>query len=118
MNPFATKFDITSPISEIASKHPAKLKEGATSVFRTIEEIIPTPTTETSIAGRVLLHRSFGKICFATISDGTGKMQILFARENCSINVDGKSISTLGEDLSAYKFAEKLIDLGDFIGVK
>ncbi|MBP6981661.1 lysine--tRNA ligase [Candidatus Gracilibacteria bacterium] len=103
-----------------------------------------------------MLHRSFGKICFATISDGTGRMQILFARENCSINVDGKSISilnessqngrsldeegvpqgvvsgnttseetdggvqktTFSETLSAYKFAEKLIDLGDFIGVK
>ncbi len=89
VNPFATKFDITSPISEIAIKYPAKLEEGGVSGFRTIEAIIPTPTDETSIAGRVLLHRSFGKICFATISDGTGKMQILFARENCSINVDG-----------------------------
>lgn len=68
-----------------------------------------------------MLHRSFGKICFATINDGTGKMQILFARENCSINVDGDIKNELlgeAEPLSAYKFAEKLIDLGDFIGAR
>jgi hypothetical protein len=102
-----------------------------------------------------MLHRSFGKICFATISDGTGRIQILFARENCQINVDGKlrndiapnppdrgedssaSVTNQGglfsetgeippptpphrgatepETITAYKFAEKLIDLGDFI---
>ncbi|MBP9779934.1 lysine--tRNA ligase [Candidatus Gracilibacteria bacterium] len=103
-----------------------------------------------------MLHRSFGKICFASISDGTGRIQILFSRKNCSINIDGNSLSIIGESsqngsnlseegvpqgavshntanegtdggtqrttfsepLSAYKFAEKLIDLGDFIGVK
>lgn len=86
-----------------------------------------------------MLHRSFGKICFATISDGTGRMQILFSRENCSISIDGvghtelvpvilsetKDPGTLDSSqaqndgsTSAYKFAEKLIDLGDFIGVR
>lgn len=88
-----------------------------------------------------MLHRSFGKICFASISDGTGRIQVLFSRENCSIVVDGKTVSEISplvgetqegypiqpplqgeesksEPLSAYKFAEKLIDLGDFIGVR
>jgi lysyl-tRNA synthetase class II len=83
-----------------------------------------------------MLHRSFGKICFASISDGTGRIQILFSRENCSINVDEEiknelipvilkkegskieSTETLDSSqaqndgsTSAYKFAEKLIDL-------
>jgi lysyl-tRNA synthetase, class II len=89
-----------------------------------------------------MLHRSFGKICFASISDGTGRIQILFSRENCSIVVDGTRQTTLlpvilngvkdlgasetldssqaqnDGSISAYKFAEKLIDLGDFIGVR
>lgn len=68
-----------------------------------------------------MLHRSFGKICFASISDGTDRIQILFSRENCSIIVDGEKKTELmgeAEPISAYKFAEKLIDLGDFIGVK
>ena len=84
-----------------------------------------------------MLHRSFGKICFASISDGTDRIQILFSRENCSIRLtpspspegDGnnktESIVTpslkekgTGDEVTAYKFAEKLLDLGDFIGVR
>lgn len=63
--------------------------------YRSIEDIIPAPTSNIALAGRVMLHRSFGKICFATINDGTGKIQILFSRENCSIHVDGISHAEL-----------------------
>ena len=82
--------------------------------------MIATPASDISIAGRVVLHRSFGKICFATIADGSDRIQVLFSRENCSIVVDGaKKTELIGETeaVTAYKFAEKLIDLGDFIGV-
>lgn len=68
-----------------------------------------------------MLHRSFGKICFATLSDGTGRMQVLFSRENCSIVVDGVYQTELtgeADPVTAYKFAEKLIDLGDFVGIR
>ena len=123
VNPFATKFNITSSLGNILSKYPSSIDiaGGAMSEFRTVEEIISAPKSEVALAGRVMLHRSFGKICFATISDGTGKIQILFSRENCNINVNGEAKIELpgeAEPVSAYKFAEKLIDLGDFIGVK
>lgn len=158
VNPFATRFDITHQIWQISSQYPTNIsiENGDANPFRTVEDVIMNPTETISFAGRVILHRSFGKICFATLSDGTGKIQILFSRDNCSINVNGKSYSTLwessqngsnlseegvpqwavssntaseetdwwaqkttfSESLSAYKFAEKLIDLGDFIGVK
>jgi lysyl-tRNA synthetase class 2 len=140
INPFATKYDSTHQIGQILSNYPSKIEEGEVSKFRNIEEVIPSPTSEVALAGRVMLHRSFGKICFASISDGTGRIQILFSRENCSINVDGvghtelvpvilseaKDPGTLDSSAkpqndgstSAYKFAEKLIDLGDFIGVR
>lgn len=158
VNPFATRFDITHQIWQISSQYPTNIsiENGDANPFRTVEDVIVNPTETISFAGRVILHRSFGKICFATLSDGTGKIQILFSRDNCSINVNGKSYSTLwessqngsnlseegvpqwavssntaseetdwwaqkttfSESLSAYKFAEKLIDLGDFIGVK
>jgi lysyl-tRNA synthetase class 2 len=85
INPFATKFDSTSRIDGITKNYIPKLEEGEVSPFRDIETIIPEPKSSVRIAGRVLLHRSFGKICFATISDGTAKMQLLFSRENCSI---------------------------------
>lgn len=143
VNPFATKFDTTENIGNILSKYPSSIdiKWGMKSTFRAVEEIIPAPTSDFALAGRVMLHRSFWKICFATISDGTGKIQILFSRENCSISILGELKNELqwnewiphqtlsfvdgsktemhfAEPLSAYKFAEKLIDLWDFIGVK
>ena len=91
VNPFATRFDASDSIANILVKHPSKITEETPSPFRTIEEIIPAPKSTVKIAGRVMLHRSFGKICFATLSDGTGRMQVLFSRENCQINVDGES---------------------------
>jgi lysyl-tRNA synthetase, class II len=121
VNPFATKFDVTHQIGQVTREHPAKIEEWQVSPFRTVEDIIPTPVATITLSGRVMLHRSFGKICFATISDGTGRMQILFSRENCSINIGGETKTELtgeAEPVSAYKFAEKLIDLWDFIGVK
>lgn len=114
VNPFATRFSSSHQIGEILVQYPTKIEEGTPSNFRSVEEVILAPSSEVVIAGRVMLHRSFGKICFATINDGTGKMQILFARENCSINVDEEIQNELlgeAEPLSAYKFAEKLIDL-------
>lgn len=121
VNPFAARFDITHPIGEILTKNPMKIEEGAVSPFRQVEELILNPKSEVALAGRIMLHRSFGKICFATINDGTGRIQVLFSRENCSINVDGTIVPELqeGEEhISAYKFIEKLVDLGDFIGVR
>ena len=92
---------MTSSIGDILMKYPAKieitehnpphpLSQGG---MRTIEEIIPNPRSDVALAGRVMLHRSFGKICFATISDGTGRIQVLFSRENCTINT-GSEVKT------------------------
>ena len=142
VNPFANRFDLSHQIAQITSRYPSTIdtEQGDMSPLRSVEEVIATPTSDIRLAGRVVLHRSFGKICFATISDGTGRIQILFSRENCSIMVDGEkkdmltfidedtsnkkvvewiAMTSSGEALgtSAYKFAEKLIDLGDFIWV-
>ncbi len=121
VNPFATRFDSTHQIGALLRQYDAKIEEGTPSPFRSVEDVILSPTGDIAVAGRVMLHRSFGKICFATTSDGTGRIQVLFSRENCSIIVDGKEAKELtGETdpVSAYKFAEKLIDLGDFIGIR
>lgn len=112
VDPYASTFSSHSSIRDVNI-----LTEQGT---RPIADIIASPHSSLSIAGRVMLHRSFGKICFMTLSDGTGKIQIMFSRENCSIDIDGESTAELvgeSERVSAYKFAEKFIDLGDFIGV-
>lgn len=54
-----------------------------------------------SIAGRLMLKRSFGKLIFATIEDMTDKIQIALNRKNL--------------DNEKFKFFEKMIDIGDFI---
>jgi len=111
VNPFATRFDSTHQIGTLLVKYQAKIEEDTVSPFRSVEDVILSPTHDIAVAGRVMLHRSFGKICFATISDGTGKIQVLFSRENCSIIIDGEQKKELTgeiEPVSAYKFAENL----------
>lgn len=123
INPYATRYNISQPIVAISEQYSSNIDIGAwdANPFRSVEEVISAPTWDIALAGRVILHRSFGKICFATISDGTSKIQILFSRDNCSINTGDEiktELSSSDETITAYKFAEKLIDLGDFIGVR
>jgi lysyl-tRNA synthetase class 2 len=63
----------------------------------------PATETETrvTVAGRIMLHRSFGKLQFATLRDESGTIQLL---------VDE---GTAGEELSD-RFAR--LDLGDWVG--
>src|ERR1700759_3373282 len=65
------------------------------------------PDTETgeqvSIAGRVVLKRDGGKLCFATLRDGTGDLQVML------------SLDRVGEDrLAAWK---RDVDLGDHVSI-
>jgi lysyl-tRNA synthetase class 2 len=57
--------------------------------------------TRVSVAGRIMLHRSFGKLEFATVQDGSGTIQLFVDR------------TTLGDDL-ADGFTK--VDLGDWVG--
>ena len=61
------------------------------------------------IAGRLMSINIQGKASFAKIQDGEGRIQIYFNRDEICP----------GEDKSKYNdFFKKLIDLGDFIGVR
>jgi lysyl-tRNA synthetase, class II len=55
------------------------------------------------IAGRVLLYRTGGKLCFATVRDGTGELQVMISLDRVG-----------GEALAAWK---RDVDLGDHVGV-
>ncbi|OGL44528.1 MAG: lysine--tRNA ligase [Candidatus Schekmanbacteria bacterium RBG_16_38_10] len=59
---------------------------------------------EVQISGRIITMRIMGKTTFAHIQDSSGKMQIM-VREN-----------DLGE--KDYNIFKKLLDIGDFIGIK
>ncbi len=98
-----------------------KLRTVETETLRTLDEIRTNPEMRHTIAGRIVLKRSFGKLCFATLRDETGDIQILFSSEYCRIrDRDGEAVDELtseAETISAYKFAEKLLDIGDLVGV-
>jgi lysyl-tRNA synthetase, class II len=58
---------------------------------------------QVSVAGRVMLSRIGGKLCFATLRDGTGDIQVMI------------SLNGVGADrLEAWK---RDVDLGDHVGV-
>jgi len=61
------------------------------------------------LAGRMMSQRIMGKASFAELQDSTGRIQIYVNRDDLCP----------GEDKSLYNdFFKKLLDLGDFIGVK
>lgn len=64
---------------------------------------------EVSIAGRIMTKRIMGKASFGDIQDAQGRMQLYFNRDEICP----------GEDKTLYnEVFKKLLDIGDFIGVK
>ncbi len=70
-------------------------------------------TKSVTIAGRLILFRAMGKNAFAHIIDGTEKLQVMFNR-------DLSEMVGLPKDspIPSLKFIEKMIDLGDFLGLE
>jgi lysyl-tRNA synthetase, class II len=56
-----------------------------------------------AVAGRVMLYRNGGRLCFATIRDGSGEIQVMISLERAG-----------AERLAAWK---QDVDLGDHVGV-
>jgi lysyl-tRNA synthetase class 2 len=90
-DPYPVGFPRTMTIAEIREKHP---------------DLEPDTVTgeQVGVTGRVVLSRIGGKLCFATIRDGTGDIQIMISRDR------------VGEQaLAAWKTD---VDLGDHVGVE
>jgi lysyl-tRNA synthetase, class II len=68
-------------------------------------ELPPDTATgkQVAVTGRVVLYRNSGKLCFATIRDGSGEMQVMISLDRSG-----------AEALAAWK---QDVDLGDHIGV-
>lgn len=113
--PYAQSFDKKNLISDI-------IKEYETKDHRDINDIIPNPEMQVKTAGRVMLYRSHGKLAFAKLLDSTDQIQLMFHRENCKIITHEWIVDKLNdgseEEMSAYKFMEKMVDMWDFIGVQ
>jgi lysyl-tRNA synthetase, class II len=90
VNPFPYKYNPTHHASQIKEKH---------------KNMAPAEHTDdsVSVAGRIILFRRMGKICFITLLDQTGTIQLFFGKD------------TIGEQ--SFEVLKKL-DMGDIIGVK
>ena len=89
-DPYPVGYPRTAAIAEIRSRY-----EGLPADTSTGDEV--------AVAGRVMLSRVGGKLCFATLRDGTGDLQVMV------------SLAKVGEqELAAWK---RDVDLGDQIGV-
>ncbi len=62
-----------------------------------------------SMAGRIMIVRGKGKVSFAELQDSTGRIQLFIKRDNICPDED----KTLYDEV-----VKKLLDIGDFVGVK
>jgi len=66
----------------------------------------------------MMAFRTMGKLSFATLRDATGDIQIAFVKNHCKLHTGKKIIHTIeiaGQETNTYKFAEKYLDIGDFV---
>ncbi|MEE1091767.1 MAG: lysine--tRNA ligase [Prevotella sp.] len=90
---------------------PYPAAEYPTNAFSTeiIESFKDDEAREVCIAGRLMSRRVMGKASFAEIQDSKGRIQVYITRDDICP----------GEDKDLYnKVFKKLMDIGDFIGVK
>ena len=81
--------------------HTLEIKEN----FKDGEE----PLREVSVAGRIMSRRIMGKASFMELQDADGRIQVYVSRDDICP----------GEDKDIYNVVfKKLLDIGDFIGVK
>jgi lysyl-tRNA synthetase, class II len=91
VDPYPVGFPRTATIAEVRAAHPDLPPDTATG-------------DRAGVTGRIILSRIGGKLCFATIRDGTGDIQVMI------------SLDRVGEQaLAAWK---RDVDLGDHVGVE
>src|SRR5581483_1131288 len=106
IDPYPPKFDPSATPGELNAQWEGKELGHS-------EEAGEGKTEKASVAGRLVLFRAMGKNAFAHIQDETGRIQIMFNRDLTL--VEGFHPTP---EMSAIKFIEKKLDLGDIIGVE
>lgn len=79
---------------------------------RELADIESQSENSVRIAGRMMLFRSMGKLSFGQVQDQEGRFQFCFKDGYTQV----KDLKT--EEISARKFWEKMLDLGDYIGLE
>ena len=90
IDPYPVGYPRTDTIAQVRERHPDLPPDAATG-------------DRVGVTGRVVLSRVGGKLCFATIRDGSGDIQVMISQERVG-----------ADSLAAWK---QDVDLGDHIGV-
>src|SRR5579883_1594016 len=98
INPYAYRWESTHHAGELQEKF-ADLPSGE------------AVDLEVAIAGRIMTRRFLGKLAFFTLQDETGTIQLYLEKKHIQ-----EGMADIDPD--AFKHLDKLIDAGDFIGVK
>lgn len=106
VEPYPHKYVHTQKATEIAL-----LAEGKE--IGHFDEAAAGTTHKVFVSGRLVLFRAMGKNAFGQIQDESGRIQVMFNKELTFV----KGFQPT-EELSAMKFIEKKLDLGDIIGVE
>jgi lysyl-tRNA synthetase class 2 len=94
--PYGHRYAFSHVLAQVhADFGPKIVKEG--------EEGLKESSETVQLAGRLMTRRDMGKLCFATIQDLSGKLQLKISKQ------------TIGDE--PYKEFIKDVDLGDIIGV-
>lgn len=109
IEPYPNKYAPTNSADELHKKYTSETTGHS-------DDAAAGQTEFVKLAGRLVLFRSMGKNAFAQLQDETGRIQVMFNRDQTEL--EGYKPQPGEEEASAYKFIEKKIDLGDIIGVE
>lgn len=90
LDPYATSFEPSTAVAELRADY------GNLGSDQRTGEVV-------SVAGRIMLNRVSGKICFASIRDWSGDLQVMLTANETGVDL-----------LASWK---ELVDLGDLVGV-
>lgn len=107
-NNYHGKTDVRTVLSQGEKARPIEdiQEKGAVGIFKT--------------AGRLMGYKSHGKLAFGKLLDNTGMVQICFMKDKVRFNTGRETVESLtidGEERSAYKVAEKFVNVGDYVGI-
>lgn len=80
------------------------------------EDAAAGSTEFVTVAGRLVLFRAMGKNAFGHIQDETGRIQLMFNRDQTVF--EGYTPNPDSQDPKPIKLVEKKLDLGDIIGIE
>ena len=107
VDPYPHKYSNTHAIKEVLANYTDEDEIGS------FDDGKEKRSDHVKVSGRIVLHRCMGKNIFASIQEEGERIQVLFNR-------DATKVASLSEDaaVSAHKFLEKKVDLGDIVGVE